>query len=120
DRGAASATGDRGAASATGYQGAASATGDRGAASATGDRGAASATGSDSIAITTGWHGKAKGAVGCGLMLAERDDYGHLIGVKAVLVDGKRIKPDTWYGLHGGRVVRVDDDGEPITKAVPA
>ena len=118
-QGAASATGDWGAASATGYLGAASATGDRGAASATGDRGAASATGYlgaasatgyYSIAHADGWETKARGADGCGLTLAERDDNGALIGLVAVIVgrehEGQVIEPMVWYALRDGRVVQ--------------
>ncbi|MCW5953407.1 MAG: hypothetical protein KIT69_14230, partial [Propionibacteriaceae bacterium] len=72
----------------------------------------------DSVALAAGYHSRAKGALGCALMLIERDQQWHIIAAKAVIVDGRRIKPDTWYGLHGGKVVRVDDDGDPIAKAV--
>ena len=104
------ATGTLGAASATGYLGAASATGDRGAASATGYLGAASATGYYSIAHADGWETKARGADGCGLTLAERDDNGALIGLVAVIVgrehEGQVIEPMVWYALRDGRVVQ--------------
>ena len=103
--GAASATGNRGAASATGYRGAASATGYRGAASATGTCGAASATGKESIACGLGFRCKAKGAKGCWLVIAERDDYGRILLVRTVKVDGKDIKADTWYTLQDGQFV---------------
>ena len=102
---AASATGDWGAASATGDWGAASATGDCGAASATGDCGAASATGKESIACGLGFRCKAKGAKGCWLVIAERDDYGRILLVRTVKVDGKDIKADTWYTLQDGQFV---------------
>ena len=109
DQGAASATGYRGAASATGYQGAASATGDQGAASATGDQGAASATGRDSIALAAGKDCRAKGALGCWLVLAERGDWNGstypIISVKAFKVDGISVKADTWYMLVNGKLV---------------
>ena len=109
-RGAASATGYLGAASATGYQGAASATGYQGAASATGDQGAASATGYYSIAHADGLETKARGAEGCGLTLAERDDNGALIGLVAVIVgrehEGQVIEPMVWYALRDGQVVQ--------------
>ena len=118
ESGAASATGESGAASATGWSGAASATGWSGAASATGERGAASATGKDSVALSSGWHGRAKGAKGCALFLAERDDNDHIVAVKAVIVGhksgGRRIKADAWYSLRGGKAVEVDDAGEVI------
>ena len=105
--GAASATGDYGAASATGDYGAASATGYRGAASATGYCGAASATGAESIACGLGFSCKAKGAKGCWLVIAERDDSGRILLVRTVEVDGKGIKADTWYTLQDGQFVEV-------------
>ena len=110
DSGAASATGDRGAASATGYSGAASATGYRGAASATGDSGAASATGKAGVALAAGLKCRAMGEVGCALMLVEREwdceDCIHkIVNVAAVIVDGKKIKANTWYMLKGGKIV---------------
>ena len=119
-RGAASATGYRGAASATGYRGAASATGDRGAASATGYRGAASATGDysaasatgkDSIALAAGYGCKAKGAIGCWIVLAERREWNGdtypIKEVKAFEVDGEKVKADTWYMLVNGQLKEV-------------
>ncbi len=112
DLGAASATGDLGAASATGNRGAASATGDRGAASATGDRGAASATGKAGIALAAGLECKAMGALGCAICCVERGEWDGktypIIAVKAAIVDGERIKADTWYRLRNGEFVEVD------------
>ena len=112
NRGAASATGYRGAASATGYQGAASATGDQGAASATGDQGAASATGKAGVALAAGPACKAMGALGCAICCVERGgwdgDIYPIIAVKAAIVDGEKIKADTWYRLRNGEFVEVD------------
>jgi hypothetical protein len=109
DRGAASATGYQGAASATGYQGAASATGDRGAAAATGYQGAASVTGKNSAAMAIGRAGRAAGALGCWIVLAEweqdENEGWHMKEVKAVQVDGEKIKPDTFYTLRNGGFV---------------
>ena len=93
---AASATGDWSAAAATGY---------RGAAAATGNYGAASATGKESIACGLGFRCKAKGAKGCWLVIAEIDDYGRILLVRTVKVDGKDIKADTWYTLQDGQFV---------------
>ena len=111
-RGAASATGDQGAASATGYQGAASATGDQGAASATGYRGAASATGKAGVALAAGCECKAMGALGCAICCVERGEWDGntypIIAVKAAIVDGETIKPDTWYRLENGEFVEVE------------
>ena len=112
NQGAASATGYRGAASATGYRGAASATGDQGAASATGNQGAASATGKAGIALAAGLECKAMGALGCAICCVERGEWDGktypIIAVKAAIVDGERIKADTWYRLRNGEFVEVD------------
>ena len=112
DQGAASATGNLGAASATGDQGAASATGYRGAASATGYLGAASATGKAGIALAAGLECKAMGALGCAICCVERGEWDGktypIIAVKAAIVDGERIKADTWYRLRNGEFVEVD------------
>ena len=118
DSGAASATGDSGvasagdmgAASATGYRGAASATGYRGAASATGDSGAASATGKHSVACGLGIDCQAQGALGCWLVLAEREVVNNkwvIKTIKTVNVDGKKIKAMTWYTLKNSKFVEV-------------
>ena len=112
DQGAASATGYRGAASATGDQGAASATGYQGAASATGYRGAASATGKAGVALAAGLECKAMGALGCAICCVERGEWdgeAHpIIAVKAAIVDGEKIKADTWYQLKNGEFVEVE------------
>ena len=50
----------------------------------------------------------AKGALGCWLVLAERDDENHILGVKAIKVDGGRIKADTFYMLKDGQVVEYE------------
>ena len=112
NQGAASATGYQGAASATGNQGAASATGDQGAASATGYQGAASATGKAGVALAAGYKCKAMGALGCAICCVERGEWDGetfpIIAVKAVIVDGEKIKADTWYQLKNGEFVEVE------------
>ena len=111
NQGAASATGYQGAASATGYRGAASATGDQGAASATGYQGAASATGKAGVALAAGYECKAMGALGCAICCVERGEWdgeAHpIIAVKAAIVDGEKIKADTWYRLKNGEFEEV-------------
>ena len=106
------ATGDLGAASATGNRGAASATGDLGAASATGNRSAASATGNAGVALAAGIECKAMGALGCAICCVERGDWNGetypIIAVKAAIVDGEKIKADTWYQLKNGEFVEVE------------
>ena len=110
DRGAATA-GDYGAATAGDY-GAATA-GDSGAATA-GDYGAATArgkasTGSNGLSVARGSNVQVKGGIGAILVIAEeREDTYDIVDWKAVLVDGKIVKADTWYRLENGELVEVD------------
>ena len=130
DKGASSATGDKGASSATGNCGASSATGDYGASSATGDYGASSATGncgassatgykgassadnSTAVAVAWGYESKAKGCIGAHIVCAEWK-YDNLnndwvfVGAKMSIVDGVKIKADTYYTLRDGEFVEV-------------
>jgi hypothetical protein len=88
----------------------ASNTGYQSAASNTGDQSAASNTGKEGVASSLGIEGKAKGAAGCFLVLAEwkeiKNEW-HRISVKSAIVDGKKVKADTWYSLVGGKFVEV-------------
>ena len=91
----------------TGNRSAATNTGDWSAATNTGNWSAAKVSGEDSIAIVTGSDSMASGALGCWLVLTERDENYHIKEVKAVKVDGKRIKADTYYKLVDGEVKEV-------------
>ena len=84
-------------------------TGDRSAATNTGNWSAATAGGAESIAVVTGYSSKAKGAVGCWLVLTERDEKMHILGVQAVCVDGETIKADTFYMLKNGAITEADE-----------
>ena len=106
---AATNTGYQSAATNTGYQSAATNTGDWSAATNTGHRSAATVKGKDSIAIVTGYQSKAKGSLGCWIVLTERDEEMHILDVKAVRVDGVEIKEDTFYILKNGKVEEVED-----------
>jgi hypothetical protein len=90
------------------------ATGYQGAASATGNQGAASVKGENSVALASGIEGKAAGSLGCWIVLAEwvRDENGYwkIKEVKSVQVDGKKIKPDTFYMLKDGNFVEAGDE----------
>ena len=110
---------DYGASSATGSYGASSATGSCGASSATGYKGASSADHKDAVAVAWGYRGRAKGVLGSHLVLAdwEGDDsqywkprYWELKGAKMVQVDGKDIKPDTWYTMENGEIMEWDEE----------
>jgi len=118
NRSAATNTGDQSAATNTGYRSAATNTGNRSAATNTGNRSAATNTGyrsaatvegKESVAIVTGRDSKASGALGCWLVLTERDAWNGetypIKEVRAVKVDGETIKPGVFYKLKNGEVV---------------
>ena len=139
-KGASSATGYKGASSATGYKGASSATGNYGASSATGNCGASSATGykgassvSDPTGVAVAWghEARAKGCKGAHLILSDwkyvgarysdgdyMDPYDkeswELTGANMVVVDGEKIKEDTYYRCIEGEIVEVTEDGEIV------
>ena len=111
DQSAATNTGDRSAATNTGNQSAATNTGYQSAATNTGYRSAAIVEGKESIALATGIDSKAKGKIGCFIVLAEWkeiDNEYHIVDVKSAKVDGKNIKEDTFYMLKDGKFVEVD------------
>ena len=113
-RGAANA-GNYGAANA-GYYGAANA-GYRGAANA-GNCGAAisrgsSAVGEKGVALVRGessYGNKVKGGIGSILIFVlEKDGSYEIEDWEAVVVDGKTIKPNTWYKLEHGKIVETEE-----------
>ena len=114
-RSAATNTGDHSAATNTGYRSAATNTGDHSAATNTGYRSAAIVTGDESVAIATGIYGKAKGSIGCYLVIAEwkmTNGEWHIVDVKSTKVDGVKIKADTFYRLVDGKFVEVEGEEE--------
>ena len=111
-RSAATNTGDYSAATNTGYRSAATNTGDYSAATNTGDYSAATVEGKDSVAIVTGVEGKAKGSLGCWIVLTERGEWNGetypIKEVKAFKVDGENIKDNTYYRLINGVATEVE------------
>ena len=120
DYSAATNTGYQSAATNTGYYSAATNTGTRSAATNTGyysaatntgTRSAAIVSGKESVAVATGIEGKAKGALGCFIVLGEWKNINyewHLVDVKSAKVDGENILPDTFYTLVDGKFVVVE------------
>ena len=110
---AATNTGYRSAATNTGDWSAATNTGDQSAATNTGDQSAAEVSGKESIAMAMGYKSRAKGALGCFLVLAEWSESNreyHIADVKAVKVDGVNIKENTYYTLADGLFVEVGNE----------
>ena len=106
-------TGDQSAATNTGDWSAATNTGNRSAATNTGDCSAATVEGKESVAMAIGYNSKAKGSLGCFIVLAECKEMGgeyHIVDVKSAKVDGEKIKPDTFYKLINGEFVEADKE----------
>lgn len=114
----ASNTGDKSVASNTGNESVTSNTGNYSVAINTGDNSIASNTGIKGISSNLGIKGKSSGKKGTWLVLAEwifnNDEMQYEVKeIKTVVVDGKKIKEDTYYALEDGKFVEkgaVEDD----------
>ena len=104
-------TGDDAHAATTGEYAHAATTGKYANAATTGDAGKAEVKDGESIAVVTGLNCCARGGVGSWLVLTERDADRHIVGIKAIKIDGKKYKPDTWYTLENGKVAEVKAEG---------
>ena len=89
---------------AAGYNGSAAA-GNWGSAAA-GEQGSAAA-GEQGLACCRG--GKVKGGMGAVIAASELDGFGRNVRAVAAIVDGKKIKADTWYTVKNGEFVEVDE-----------
>ena len=100
-------------------------------ASATGYKGASSVSDSTGVAVAWGHEARAKGCKGAHLILSDwkyvgarysdgdyMDPYDkeswELTGAKMVVVDGEKIKEDTYYRCIEGEIVEVTEDGEIV------
>ena len=76
-------------------------------ATATGSHCSAQVEGKNSLAIANGAHSKARGVLGCYLVLTEYTDGGKLLWAKIAKVDGTAIKENVWYTLKNGEFEEV-------------
>lgn len=100
-------------------------------ASATGYKGASSVSDPTGVAVAWGHEARAKGCKGAHLILSDwkyvgarysdgdyMDPYDkeswELTGAKMVVVDGEKIKEDTYYSCIEGEIVEVTEDGEIV------
>lgn len=100
-------------------------------ASATGYKGASSVSDPTCVAVAWGHEARAKGCKGAHLILSDwkyvgarysdgdyMDPYDkeswELTGAKMVVVDGEKIKEDTYYRCIEGEIVEVTEDGEIV------
>ena len=102
-------TGNKSVATNTGDESVATNTGNWSVAVNTGYGGVASVSEKDGVAIATGYGCKVKGAIGCGIVAVERGNWDGttypLIAIKAAVVDGIKIKANTYYVLKNNKFV---------------
>ena len=92
----------------SGYSSTAGSSGNYSTAAATGDYCRAKADGKDNIAVANGYGSKARGAMGCYLVLTEYDDDCHMLCAKMARVDGSTVKENVWYTLKNGEFVEAE------------
>ena len=100
-------SGDCSTAGASGDCSTAGASGDYSTAAATGAYCRAKADGKDNVAVANGAHSKARGVLGCYLVLTEYDDDGNMLWAKMAKVDGVSVKENVWYTLKNGEFAEI-------------
>ena len=95
-------SGDYSSAATSGDSSSAATSGHYSSAAATGFYCSAQAEGKNSLAMANGAHSKARGVLGCYLVLTEYDDDGNMLWAKIAKVDGAAIKENVWYTLKNG------------------
>ncbi len=101
-------SGDCSTAGSSGDYSTAGSSGDYSTAAATGTYCRAKADGEDNIAVANGAHSKARGVLGCYLVLTEYDDDGNMLWAKMAKVDGAPVKENVWYTLKNGEFVEAE------------
>ena len=108
DSSTAGSSGNYSTAGSSGYCSTAGSSGRYSTAAATGAYCRAKAGGKDNIAVANGAHSKARGILGCYLVLTEYDDDGNMLWAKMAKVDGAHIRENVWYTLKNGEFAEAE------------
>ena len=108
DSSTAGSSGNSSTAGSSGNYSTAGSSGDYSTAAATGAYCRAKADGKDNVAVANGAHSKARGVLGCYLVLTEYDNDGNMLWAKMAKVDGAHIKENVWYTLKNGEFAEVE------------
>lgn len=65
--------------------------------------------GSNSVVVARGCGVKVKGGIGSILVIVEDRSSLEIVDYCVGVVDGVKIKPDTWYKLHNGEFIEIDE-----------
>ena len=94
----------------SGYRSSAATSGNGSSAATSGEESSAATDHANGIALANGKNSRARGTAGSWLVLTEwSDDQTQLLTVKAVQVDGEKVKPGIFYKLSGGDVVEAEE-----------
>ena len=93
---------------ASGYYSTGAASGDCSTGAASGNYSTAEVSGKASIAVANGYNSKARGSIGCYIVLTEYDYDGNFLLAKMARVDGTVIKDGVWYTLKNGEFVEAE------------
>ena len=107
----AASSGDYSTAASSGYSSTAASSGNSSKAASSGDSSKAASSGYYSACTAVGYRAAVKGDMGNLLMASEyiiKDSKYIPVGGKADIVDGKKIKPNCWYIVEGGKWIEVD------------
>ena len=109
DWSSAATSGDWSSAATSGYRSSAATSGNGSSAATSGEESSAATDHANGIALANGKNSRAMGAAGAWLVLTEwSDDQTQLLMVKAIQVDGEKVKPGIFYKLSGGDVVEAE------------
>ena len=64
--------------------------------------------GKNGVAIAFGRGAKAKGEIGSVLVLIDTDKNNKIIAERTLIVDGDKIKADTYYTIKNNRLTKAD------------
>ena len=102
-------SGDSAKMASSGYSAKMASSGDYAKMASSGDYAQMELNGEYSVGAAIGAKSIIKGKVGCWITLAEYDEDCKVVCVKSALIDGKKIKADTWYKLQSGEFVKVEE-----------
>ena len=71
--------------------------------------GGTSSVGEKGVAVARGDCPRAKGGAGAVLVLIKTKDSDEVEAIKEIVVDGEKIKADTWYTIKDGEIAEVDE-----------
>ena len=90
-----------------GYSSKAASQGNFSKAASQGNFSTAEVNGEESIAAAFGRGVKARASKNSWIVLSDIDDNGHIVDIKSFLVDGEKVKANTWYRYKDGNLIEV-------------